>query len=332
MSLKISRLSKKRWCKRMTLKKSNYYRAFGYTIHSEIALPELITINFNESLADIEIKVTDLTKVGKELFKNVTEFVFNNKQVLFHIPNIATFSIEDGKKIHVSPIETGREEFIRLLLLGTCMGIVLMQRGRIPLHGSVVAIENKAYAIIGESGAGKSTLAAAFLNQGYKLLTDDVISITFIDDQPYVIPSYPQQKLWKTILTKFGMSHNQYNPIYERETKYAVPVHSDFLDEPLPLASVFEMEKDEGNEIKCYPIEGLDQLKMLYNHTYRNFLISKLGLLSWHFHESVKIINAVNTYKVIRPKHRFTAYELTELILKRIEGGKENVNKLALIK
>ena len=47
-----------------------------------------------------------------------------------------------------------------------------------PLHGSAIAIDGKAYAIVGDSGAGKSTLASAFLNQGYQLLSDDVIAVS----------------------------------------------------------------------------------------------------------------------------------------------------------
>ena len=37
-----------------------------------------------------------------------------------------------------------------------------------PLHGSAIAIDGKAYAIVGDSGAGKSTLASAFLKKGYQ--------------------------------------------------------------------------------------------------------------------------------------------------------------------
>lgn len=316
----------------MVNKKSNLYRAFGFTILSEISLPELSPVISSETLVDIEIKEADLTTVGKDLSKKFADFIFNNKQVVFNIPNIATFLIEEGKRILFSPEAIRKEDYIRLLLLGTCMGIVLIQRGKLPLHGSVVAINNKAYAILGESGAGKSTLASAFVNRGYKLLTDDVISISFKKDLPYVTPSYPQQKLWESSLNLFGMNSNQYNSLFERETKYAIPLHSNFLDEPLPLAGIFELEKEEGNEIKCFEITSLEKLKTMYTHTYRNFLIPKLGLISWHFHQSVRINNAVDTYRIIRPGTRFTAYELTDLILKTIEGVESNENRFALIK
>ena len=75
------------------------------------------------------------------------------------------FCIQEGKRIIVSPIEGSDEDEIRLYILGTCMGAILMQRKILPLHGSAVAIDGKAYAIVGDSGAGKSTLASAFLTK-----------------------------------------------------------------------------------------------------------------------------------------------------------------------
>ena len=104
-----------------------------------------------------------------------------------------------------------------------------MQRKVLPLHGSVVAINGKAYAFIGDSGVGKSTLASAFLAKGYELLSDDVIAVSLNQENcPIINPSYPQQKLWQESLNAFGMETSQYRPVYQRETKYAIPVVSKF--------------------------------------------------------------------------------------------------------
>ena len=68
-----------------------------------------------------------------------------------------------GNRISFSPAAGAEETAVRLYLLGTCMGALLFQRKLLPLHGSAVVINGKAYAFVGDSGAGKSTLAAAFL-------------------------------------------------------------------------------------------------------------------------------------------------------------------------
>ena len=86
------------------------------------------------------------------------------------------------------------------------MGAICTQRKNLPLHGSAVVMNGKAYAFVGESGAGKSTLASAFLSKDYRLLSDDVIPVTLSPDHiPYITPAYPQQKLWLESLNELGL-------------------------------------------------------------------------------------------------------------------------------
>ena len=40
------------------------------------------------------------------------------------------------------------EDIIRLYILGTCMGAILMQRKILPLHGSAIAINGKAMRLL----------------------------------------------------------------------------------------------------------------------------------------------------------------------------------------
>ena len=49
------------------------------------------------------------------------------------------------------------------------------------MHASAIVHEGKAVLFTGISGAGKSTTANAFRLKGYKMLTDDVCPITFIN-------------------------------------------------------------------------------------------------------------------------------------------------------
>lgn len=205
------------------------YKAFGLMIVSEISLPELPQINKAIENIDVIIETGDLTEVWDEYDQYKKHLIVTDDGVLMKIPNAAVFYIQAGKRIIVSLLKDYDEDAIRLYLLGSCMGIILMQRKILPLHGSAVAIDGKAYAFIGESGAGKSTLAAAFMNKGYELMTDDIVAISFKHNEiPIVIPAYPHQKLWEQSLQAFGMESNQYRPIFQRETKYSVPISSQF--------------------------------------------------------------------------------------------------------
>ncbi|WHY85212.1 aldolase [Neobacillus novalis] len=299
------------------------YKAFGFSVISEIPLPELLHVeNIGDSI-DIEVKIEDLTKKWFELSDEQNAFVIKENLVMFQVPNIATFSIEEGKKIAVSLLRENDEDVIRLYILGTCMGAILMQRKILPLHGSAVAIDGKAYAFVGNSGAGKSTTASALLNHGYQLLSDDVIAISLSLDGsiPFVTPSYPQQKLWQDSLTILGMESNDYRPIYGREDKYCIPVSSKFLSAQIPLAGVFELKKTENKEFKICPINSLERFYTLYRNTYQNCFIQNLGLMDWHFNTTAKIIDKIDIYQIHRPVSGASSTQIVSQILKTISKG-----------
>ncbi|MEH6948037.1 aldolase [Bacillus sp. JJ634] len=296
------------------------YKAFGLKVLSDIPLPELpLHTGNSEELAEIFIEKDDLSELWFELSSSQQRFVIKRNLVLFEIEDIAIFLIQNGKKIVISPLSEYEEDIIRLYVLGTCMGALLMQRKVLPLHGSAIAIDGKAYVFIGDSGAGKSTLATAFLNRGYQLLTDDVIAISLSEHNiPYVTPAYPQQKLWRESLIEFGMNMDEYRSIYGRETKFCVPVHTQYFVEALPLAGVFELVKTENEKVDIHPIEGLERFRTLSYHTYRNFLIRDLGLMDWHFTISASMLNLIDVYQICRPISTFSAPQLTDLVLEII--------------
>lgn len=291
------------------------YKAFGFSVRSKIPFPELLVANKDRDAIDIEININDLSDLWLKLSDSESRFVMNETLVMFKVHDTAIFLIEEGRRITVSPLNDYKEDVIRLYLLGSCMGAILMQRGILPLHGSAIVINGKAYAIVGDSGVGKSTLASAFLHKGYQLLTDDVIGVYFTKENvPMVIPSYPQQKLWQESLDEFGIDNTGFKPIYQRENKFAIPIKNQFSSTPLPLAGLFELTLTENEEIEFEKIEGLPRLQTLLIHTYRNLLIRNLGLTDWHFINSTKIINKIDMYHLRRPKNIFTANELVSLI------------------
>ncbi|QNU03893.1 aldolase [Peribacillus butanolivorans] len=298
--------------------KKYFYKAFGLKILSEILLPELTGVSDEESV-EVEIKMGNLSSEWNNLKEGQRKIIVSGNIVMFQIPNLATFCIEEGKSIIVSPKNGFDIDKIRLYLLGTCMGALLIQRRKLPLHGSSVAIDGKAYAFVGQSGVGKSTLASAFIRNGYQLLSDDVIAISLSEGNiPMVEPSYPQQKLWEDSLNNFGMETAHYRPLFERETKYSVPLHSQYYNEPLPLAGVFELSKEDCKSIELKPITGLDQFRTLLKQTFRSSLIERMGLMEWHFYYSSHIIKHIDMFQLQRPITKFTANNMVSTVIDKL--------------
>ncbi|MGM8364873.1 aldolase [Virgibacillus sp. W0181] len=301
-------------------KMKTVYKAFGLTLTGDFHFPQLPDVQTNVPLSDVFIIQADLRSLWKEWAKPNDIFVYHEDFVMFRAPGVAIYLIKNGTEIFVSPMDGTDEDKVRFFILGTCMGVILLQRKVLPLHGSAVVIDSKAYAIVGDSGAGKSTLAAAFMEKGHPLLSDDVIPVTFSEEHvPIVHPAYPQQKMWLNSMEAFGMEKEDCLPIFNRQDKYTVRVEDNFAEIAVPLAGVFELTKIDNNAIEMSPVHSsLNALHLLFRHTYRSFLVNRLNLSAWHFQYTTKLASQVNVYQLHRPTARFTAYELADCILEEV--------------
>ncbi|SFS54760.1 HPr kinase/phosphorylase [Paenibacillus sp. BC26] len=302
------------------------YKAFGMWISSTIPLPELpVSGPMKEGEnPDVIIHAAEPDKLWDELQLGGSNFMYKDGRFLFLIPETAIYCIEDGYRITVAPLDGADQEKVRVYLLGTCMGALLMIRNVLPLHGSAIVIDGKAYAFLGDSGAGKSTLAATLVSKGYELISDDVIAVSFSGEggRLVVLPAYPQQKLWQESIDQLGLASGHYQSVYRETTKYAVPVLSRFCNEAVPLAGVFELVKSQSAAaVSIKRLSNLDRLRIVLMHTYRNMLVPRLGLEQWHFKVSSGMADQVNVYQLIRPTAGFTANELASEIIRTIEEG-----------
>lgn len=309
------------------------YTAYGFQIASDFPHPVFTPSNGNAAAADIIIEFGDLSALWSEMASPEESCICKENLVMFHIPEVATFLIANGNQIVVSPVKGATPVQIRLFLDGYCMATIMLQRNILPLHGSAVVVDGKAYAIIGRSGAGKSTLAKVFLEQGYSFLSDDVIPVdlTHESGEVMVFPAFPEQKLWQESLHGLGMESRVYSPIYEKEltnnstntrrmrTKFAIPVFH-YTDRPMPLKGIFELAKaDNEEEVGVHPLNKNEQLCAVMHHTFHSSLIVDLGLLEWHFRTSVGLMNRTEVFKLKRSETSFSARELVSSILERID-------------
>lgn len=298
--------------------KYHHYHSFGFNIASEIKLPELRPGDIRSGdwpgSTDVVISKRSLENLWHQMKSDHEYTAFGEGIVLLRIPGTAIFGMEDGNMIWVSPYPQADENKIRLYLLGSCMGVILMQRRILPLHGSALAIEGRAYAIVGASGAGKSTLSSYLLQHGHGLLSDDLIAVFESEQEsPVVMPAYPQQKIWQESMQLLGKSTAGLQPLFERETKFAVPVASQFCDKSMPLAGIFELVKG-SEDAAIAPLEGLERFHALLRHTFRGFLLQPLGLLEWHFRTISKFSGHLDMYRISRPIDKDSLEELHRFV------------------
>ncbi|WP_404405957.1 aldolase [Jeotgalibacillus malaysiensis] len=289
------------------------YKAFGLGIKSDVELSEL---KLATTKCDVSITRSDrLSLEWKTESNENTKSFARDGHIMFEVNDIGWFKITGGHTIQYQSTESAELRQIKLYLLGSCMGAILLQRKVLPLHGSAVLINGKAYAIVGDSGAGKSTLARALMEKGYKLISDDILATRFKEGVPYLSSSYAQQKLWVESLDMFSMDADDYESIMLRETKFNVPVKRFYFNGEVELAGVFELSKADLSQPLVKNVQGIERLPLLFHHTYRKSFINRIGLTDWHFNTTARLAGQVDVYKITRPENQSTAHELADMII-----------------
>jgi hypothetical protein len=184
-------------------------------------------------------------------------------------------------------------------LLGPVMGFVLLLRGTICLHASAISQGNQAFALVGNAGAGKSTTAAAFAGLGYKVLSDDVVTLSDVGDNFVVQPAYPCIRLWpRSVEALYGRPDALplLTPNWDkRYLDLSRNDHESFQVNPLPLAAVYILSERSDSSESPYVrgLSGKQGLVELIGNTYANYLMDTTTMRAQEFKVLSRLMHRV---------------------------------------
>jgi len=291
------------------------YHAFGLNIQSELDLPTVPLTD--QKIPDVIIELADIDKKGltnpvdKQLY-----FQASPNKFWLHVPDIAWFLVEEGKRIRVMPDPQSDTQSINLFLLGSCMGVILHQRNNLVMHANAIRFGDQCVIFAGPSGNGKSTLAAAFHQRGYEILSDDVSAI---NDQHEVLPGYPQIKLWHDTAEQLGFNTKNLKKIRLQIEKYACPLEQGFCKKPLPIAAMYILLTHNQNDFVLEPLTGMDKFDPIKNNTYRMQYLEGLGLKAQHLQRSGQLASQINVTRITRPDHDFQLDKLIDILINDLQ-------------
>jgi len=296
------------------------YTAYELNIQSEILLPELLTLTDKEyPKPDITISYGRVPKNVKQAVEEGKTFNFEKNKMWFFIKEVAVFYIYNGDTIIVDICEGYNKDYLRLFLLGSAFGMLLIQRNNVAVHGSTLIIEGKSVIFTGLSGAGKSTLSVALRNKGYKFLTDDISAIGQTSDGSFTVkPGFPQQKLCKDAMIKMGYNIDEFVKVNDDRDKYALPVGSLFSEKAVPLAAIFELAVDDVDKVEIINVTGIEKLLRMMNNIYLMEVTNHSGLENTFFKKCTEIVNKISYYRIIRPREGFSVEQQIELIIEKL--------------
>lgn len=271
------------------------YLAYGLTVQSDLVLPGLssaegvppdVTI-FESEISDAEIAS------GWE----------SSEKIIVSYRQRVWFAVEGGRTVRYCFRRFGVEpDELSARLLGEIMAGLMRQRGLLVVHACAVEKDGQAVAFFGESGWGKSTLAAYLCQNGYRLLTDDVMVIDGLN----VIPSYPQIRLREDSAVHLQKG-TEWEAIERNGPKWAqngVPMP----DHSVPLRHLYLLEPEYREHTEVIPVAPSDALMALVMHTRAKTLINTNAptLLREHLAQCARLVHDVSP-KLLRRRHSLNA-------------------------
>jgi hypothetical protein len=302
-----------------TLRRTRH-RCYGLVVDSEIPLPDLGPdpgSGLERGEPDVTVRIGPLGPPPDDALSLPLGLWRSPDSIGLVVEDTARYVVSHGSEIVVDPVAGADPLTVRLFLLGTVMGALMMQRGHLVLHGNAFRVGDACAVVVGRSGAGKSTLAAELQRRGHEVLSDDVVPV---DRDGNAIPGLPRIKLWADAVDRLGLDRTRLDRVVSKLDKFQLPIEST-LDRPLPLRWVYVLERHSGNELEISPASGAQTFSLLHEHSYRNELIRGDDAVRAHLDLCARLVATAAIRRVNRPAETMTAEATADAILSDIAGG-----------
>ncbi len=280
------------------------YRAYGLTFASDIALPELPQSS--------EAPVAFIKR--QSLYGELGAEGNGGSCVTGRVLDVLRFRVEGGSTIMVDELKEVSEEEIRVYLLGVLMSILLRQRGLLVLHAAGLAKDGKAVAFVGDSGWGKSTLAGYFVQQGYRLLNDDVLALDVAQTPVQVIPGFPQIKFRPEAEQWLGARYADMPSLHENSPKRIDAPFERFQQEPLPISRLYVLEGGGRAESAIKPLGAREAILELVRHTRMTNMMRAPEVQTQHLQQCAFLVQNVPVQRLERKKDLNALGEILEQV------------------
>lgn len=227
-------------------------------------------------------QMTDLSEKGEEEWSDRLYRGSNGRRHVLRFEDVVDFCCDsDTISYHLSA--PGRDDAVELWLLGTVFSLWNELRGVPALHAAAVAVDDHAVGFLASNKGGKSSLAAAFMQVGYPLLTDDVLMVEQTGADIVGQPSYPQMRMWPDQARHFLGSAEELPLVVPHLTKRRIPVgpgsFGTFRGESAPISHLFlPTRSSDVSEVELERLSPQETLIELLRHSFLPNTVVRLGL------------------------------------------------------
>jgi len=288
------------------------YRAFGLTIESDLALPELAD---GSGPPDVRIRLGPTPERLTSPTGRGVLFEASPGEYLLGVEDVARILVCSGCEITVDVSRNADAQRLRILLLGAAFTALLHQRGVLVLHAAGVVGARGTVLISGRSGHGKSTLVATLASRGYKVICDDAAAISLDSfGQLVVQPGIPQLSLWKDAATRLGLDVSELTAIRPDLEKYGYRGQTRFAMLAEPLAAVFVLSIGNCSEVSASIVPEGNRFEVLRENTRNLRVLNALRANAAHFQLAAAVAARVPLTFITRPRRRDSVAQVAALV------------------
>lgn len=285
------------------------YAAHGLTIAAPFKCPEL-----EPATGEPDVRA-DVGPIARPTAGR-SDYAASPDEFFLGMPGLGHFLVRSGREVTIEPAAGVDEHTIRPFFLGTCLGVVLHQRGVLALHASGARTPHGAVLVLGDSGAGKSTLIGALVRSGCQLIADDVCAVVpDAEGWPHVLPGLRRLKLSNEAAAQVGVSCTEGRPISDARGKLSFEFRESTVREPTPLRAMFLLEPSNGSEARFEPLHGAECVWALTAQTYRPWYLDGLGRRADNFRQ-VLMTARVPLTRLQRPSNLERLDDLAAAVLR----------------
>lgn len=212
----------------------------------------------------------------------------------------------DGRTILGRPLAEATPESFHTYLFGQALSFALLRQGLEPLHATVVVVRGNAVALMADTGQGKSTLAAAFLQAGFPLLTDDLLIVRRQGSDWLAYPGPARLKLFPEIAGALLDQEIAGTPLNPDTPKLILPLRDgQWHPRPVPLRAIYVLNclksAKQNRPVRVQPLSPAKALIELLRGTF-NTVITEPARLKQQFQQTAEIARTIPVRRLSYPR------------------------------
>ena len=317
------------------------YAAYGVSIRSNLPLPlqapaisGLFEIDVHYSNEPIDLSIEGRFVRGEIGLERNPSTAFDVASLpdgssYVRMPGVGEISVSpDGRFLACHRYAESTSESFNVYLVTQALSFALVKCGLEPLHATAVAIDGKAAVFLGDCGFGKSTLAAAFLQAGYRLLTDDLLVLYKPHAELLAYPGSPRIKLFPGMARKFLGEAVTGVPMNPYTHKLIVPLkESQVCAHALPVGGVYALapaSEVRGTEASLSAMNQRQAFLTLLASTFNRTILDTTRLRR-QFETTQALANTLPVKKLSYPRSLDRLPAVLELVVSDLCAVKSEV-------